>query len=696
MARTTPIDRYRNFGIMAHIDAGKTTTTERILFYTGVSHKIGEVHDGAATMDWMEQEQERGITITSAATTCFWSGMDKSMPQHRFNIIDTPGHVDFTIEVERSLRVLDGAVFVLCAVGGVQPQSETVWRQATKYSVPRLAFVNKMDRTGANFFKVVEQLKSRLGAYPVPMQMPIGAEEGFEGVVDLLKMKSIIWDMANNGTSFVYGDIPADLADECKTMREFMVEAAAEASEELMNTYLENGELTEEQIMEGIRTRTLTCEIIPMFAGTAFKNKGVQAMLDAVVHYLPSPDNRPPVRGIDEREQEAIRKVGDKEPFSALAFKIMTDPFVGTLTFFRVYSGTLNAGDQVYNPVKSKKERIGRILQMHANERSEIKEVLAGDIAAAVGLKDVTTGDTLCSMDDVITLERMIFPEPVISMAVEPKTKVDQEKMGVALGRLAQEDPSFRVRTDEESGQTIISGMGELHLEILVDRMKREFNVEANVGKPQVAYREAIRKAVKQEGKFVRQSGGRGQYGHIVIEMEPQERGAGYSFENAIVGGVVPKEYVTAADKGIQEAMKNGVLAGFPVVDIKVRAVDGSYHDVDSNEMAFKVAGSMAFKEGFNKANPALLEPIMKVEVVTPEDYMGDVMGDLSRRRGLLQGSDDTPSGKVINAMVPLGEMFGYATSMRSMSQGRATFTMEFDHYAEAPSNIAEEKIKKS
>jgi elongation factor G len=693
VARTTPIDRYRNFGIMAHIDAGKTTTTERILFYTGVSHKIGEVHDGAATMDWMEQEQERGITITSAATTCFWSGMDKSMPQHRFNIIDTPGHVDFTIEVERSLRVLDGAVFVLCAVGGVQPQSETVWRQASKYSVPRLAFVNKMDRTGANFFKVVEQLKSRLGAYPVPMQMPIGAEEGFEGVVDLLKMKSIIWDMANNGTSFVYGEIPEHLAAECKTMREFMVEAAAEASEELMNTYLENGELTEAQIQEGIRARTLTCEIIPMFAGTAFKNKGVQAMLDAVVHYLPSPDNRPPVRGIDEREQEAIRKVGDKEPFSALAFKIMTDPFVGTLTFFRVYSGTLNAGDQVYNPVKSKKERIGR---MHANERSEIKEVLAGDIAAAVGLKDVTTGDTLCSMDDVITLERMIFPEPVISMAVEPKTKVDQEKMGVALGRLAQEDPSFRVRTDEESGQTIISGMGELHLEILVDRMKREFNVEANVGKPQVAYREAIRKAVKQEGKFVRQSGGRGQYGHIVIEMEPQERGAGYSFENAIVGGVVPKEYVTAADKGIQEAMKNGVLAGFPVVDIKVRAIDGSYHDVDSNEMAFKVAGSMAFKEGFNKANPALLEPIMKVEVVTPEDYMGDVMGDLSRRRGLLQGSDDTPSGKVINAMVPLGEMFGYATSMRSMSQGRATFTMEFDHYAEAPSNIADAVMKKS
>ena len=696
MARTTPIERYRNFGIMAHIDAGKTTTTERILFYTGVNHKIGEVHDGAATMDWMEQEQERGITITSAATTCFWSGMDKSLPQHRFNIIDTPGHVDFTIEVERSLRVLDGAVFVLCAVGGVQPQSETVWRQATKYSVPRLAFVNKMDRTGANFFKVVEQLKSRLGAYPVPMQMPIGAEENFEGVVDLLKMKAIIWDMANNGTTFEYGEIPAHLADECKSMREFMVEAAAEASEELMNTYLENGELSEAQIVEGIRARTLTCEIIPMFAGTAFKNKGVQAMLDAVINYLPSPDNRPPVKGVDEREQEAIRKVGDKEPFSALAFKIMTDPFVGSLTFFRVYSGTLNAGDQVYNPVKSKKERIGRILQMHANERAEIKEVLSGDIAAAVGLKDVTTGDTLCSMDHVITLERMVFPEPVISMAVEPKTKADQEKMGIALGRLAQEDPSFRVRTDEESGQTIISGMGELHLEILVDRMKREFNVEANVGKPQVAYREAIRKAVKQEGKFVRQSGGRGQYGHIVIEMEPQERGAGYLFENAIVGGVVPKEYVTAADKGIQEAMKNGVLAGFPVVDIKIRAVDGSFHDVDSNEMAFKVAGSMAFKEAFNKANPALLEPIMKVEVVTPEDYMGDVMGDLSRRRGLLQGSDDTPSGKVINAMVPLGEMFGYATAMRSMSQGRATFTMEFDHYAEAPTNIAEAVMKKS
>ncbi|MBL0042188.1 MAG: elongation factor G [Xanthomonadales bacterium] len=696
MARITPIDRYRNFGIMAHIDAGKTTTTERILFYTGVNHKIGEVHDGAATMDWMEQEQERGITITSAATTCFWAGMDKSMQQHRFNIIDTPGHVDFTIEVERSLRVLDGAVFVLCAVGGVQPQSETVWRQANKYSVPRLAFVNKMDRTGANFSKVVDQLKSRLNAYPVPMQLPIGAEDSFEGVIDLLKMKAIIWDMSNQGTTFTYGEVPAGMLDDAKKAREFMMEAAAESSEVLMNKYLEEGDLSEEEIMGGIRARTLTCDIIPMFCGTAFKNKGVQAMLDAVIHFLPSPADRPPVRGLDENDKEATRTPGDKEPFSALAFKIMTDPFVGSLTFFRVYSGTLNAGDQVYNPVKSKKERIGRILQMHANQRDEIKEVLAGDIAAAVGLKDVTTGDTLCAQDHVITLERMIFPEPVISMAVEPKTKSDQEKMGIALGRLAQEDPSFRVRTDEESAQTIISGMGELHLEILVDRMKREFNVEANVGKPQVAYREAIRKAVRQEGKFVRQSGGRGQYGHIVIEMEPMERGGGYLFENAIVGGVVPKEYVTAADKGIQEAIKNGVLAGFPVVDVKIRAVDGSYHDVDSNEMAFKVAGSMAFKEAFHKANPALLEPIMKVEVVTPEDYMGDVMGDLSRRRGILQGSDDTPSGKVINAMVPLGEMFGYATSMRSMSQGRATFTMEFDHYAEAPNNIAESVIKKN
>jgi len=696
VARTTPIERYRNFGIMAHIDAGKTTTTERILFYTGVNHKIGEVHDGAATMDWMEQEQERGITITSAATTCFWQGMDKSFPQHRFNIIDTPGHVDFTIEVERSLRVLDGAVFVLCAVGGVQPQSETVWRQANKYNVPRLAFVNKMDRTGANFTKVVEQLKSRLGAYPVPMQVAIGAEENFEGVVDLLKMKAIVWDMSTNGNTFSYADVPANLADECAKARAFMVEAAAEASEELMNKYLEEGDLSEAEIIAGIRERTLRCEVIPAFCGTAFKNKGVQAMLDAVIRYLPAPSDRPPVKGIDENENEIVRKAGDSEPFSALAFKIMTDPFVGSLTFFRVYSGTLNAGDQLFNPVKGKKERIGRILQMHANQREEIKEVLAGDIAAAVGLKDVTTGDTLCSQDQVVTLERMVFPEPVISMAVEPKTKSDQEKMGVALGRLAQEDPSFRVRTDEESGQTIISGMGELHLEILVDRMKREFNVEANVGKPQVAYRETIRKAVKQEGKFVRQSGGRGQYGHIVIEMEPQERGKGYLFESAIVGGVVPKEYVTASDKGIQEAMTTGPMAGYPVVDIKIRAVDGSYHDVDSNEMAFKVAGSMAFKEAFAKANPVLLEPVMKVEVVTPEDYMGDVMGDLSRRRGLLQGSDDSPSGKIINAMVPLGEMFGYATTLRSMSQGRATYTMEFDHYAEAPTSIAEAITKKS
>jgi len=698
VARTTPIERYRNFGIMAHIDAGKTTTSERILFYTGKSHKIGEVHDGAATMDWMEQEQERGITIQSAATTAFWKGMDKSMPEHRFNIIDTPGHVDFTIEVERSLRVLDGAVFVLCAVGGVQPQSETVWRQANKYQVPRIAFVNKMDRTGANFFKVRDQLKTRLGAVPVPMQVPIGAEDGFEGVVDLLKMKAIHWDTASQGMKFEYRDIPADLKETAEEARNYMVEAAAEANEELMDKYLGGEELSEDEIVSALRQRTLSTEIVPMFCGSAFKNKGVQAMLDGVIKLLPSPVDVPDVKGVDvdDETKELSRKSDDKAPFSALAFKIMTDPFVGSLTFFRVYSGTLSAGDQVLNSVKGKKERIGRLLQMHSNNREEIKEVLAGDIAAAVGLKDVTTGDTLCTMDDPIVLERMSFPDPVISMAVEPKTKSDQEKMGIALGRLAQEDPSFRVRTDEESGQTIISGMGELHLEIIVDRMKREFNVEANVGKPQVAYREAIRKAVKQEGKFVRQSGGRGQYGHIVIEMEPQERGAGYSFENAIVGGVVPKEYVTAADKGIQEAMKNGVLAGFPVVDIKIRAVDGSFHDVDSNEMAFKVAGSMAFKEAFQKANPALLEPMMKVEVVTPEEYMGDVMGDLSRRRGILQGTDDTPSGKVINAMVPLGEMFGYATSMRSMSQGRATYSMEFDHYAEAPNNIAEAVIKKS
>ncbi|XQA77412.1 elongation factor G [Xanthomonas sacchari] len=696
MARTTPIERYRNFGIMAHIDAGKTTTSERILFYTGVSHKIGEVHDGAATMDWMEQEQERGITITSAATTAFWTGMDKSMPQHRFNIIDTPGHVDFTIEVERSLRVLDGAVFVLCAVGGVQPQSETVWRQANKYAVPRLAFVNKMDRTGANFDKVVEQLKARLGAYPVPMQVPIGAEDGFEGVVDLVKMKAIHWDTASQGTVFEYRDIPAHLVDKATEARAFMVEAAAEANEDLMDKYLNEGDLSEAEILGGLRERTLKVEVVPVYCGTAFKNKGVQAMLDGVIQLLPSPSDRPPVKGIDEDEKEDSRPATDSAPFSALAFKIMTDPFVGSLTFFRVYSGTLNSGDQVYNPVKSKKERVGRILQMHSNNREEIKEVRAGDIAAAVGLKDVTTGDTLCAQDHIITLERMVFPEPVISMAVEPKTKSDQEKMGIALSRLAQEDPSFRVNTDEESGQTIIRGMGELHLEIIVDRMKREFNVEANVGKPQVAYRETIRKAVKQEGKFVRQSGGKGQYGHVVLEIEPQERGQGYTFENAIVGGVVPKEYIPAVDKGIQEAVANGVMAGYPIVDVKVRLIDGSYHDVDSSEMAFKIAGSMGFKEGFNKANPVLLEPIMKVEIVTPEDYLGDVMGDVSRRRGILQGQDDSPSGKVINAMVPLGEMFGYATTLRSMSQGRATFSMEFDHYAEAPANIADSVIKKN
>ncbi|MDQ2972833.1 MAG: elongation factor G, partial [Pseudomonadota bacterium] len=622
--------------------------------------------------------------------------MDMSLPEHRFNIIDTPGHVDFTIEVERSLRVLDGAVFVLCAVGGVQPQSETVWRQANKYGVPRLAFVNKMDRTGADFDKVVRQLKSRLNAHPVPMQMPIGAEENFKGVVDLVKMKAIYWDVESQGTKFEYRDIPANLAEQANKAREHLVESAAETSEELMNKYLEGHDLSEDEIMAGIRAGTVANAIIPVFCGSAFKNKGVQAMLDAVIRYLPSPVDRPPVKGMDENDHEAVRKVGDAEPFSALAFKIMTDPFVGSLTFFRVYSGTLNSGDTIYNPVKSRKERVGRILQMHSNERSEIKVVHAGDIAAAVGLKDVTTGDTLCATDHVITLERMVFPEPVIAMAVEPKTKSDQEKMGVALSRLAQEDPSFRVNTDEESGQTIIRGMGELHLEIIVDRMKREFNVEANVGKPQVAYRETIRKAVRQEGKFVRQSGGKGQYGHVVLDIEPQERGKGYTFENGIVGGVIPKEYIPAVDKGIQEAVANGIMAGFPIVDVKVRLIDGSYHEVDSSEMAFKIAGSMGFKEGFHKANPVLLEPIMKVEVVTPEDYMGDVMGDLSRRRGVLQGSDDGPSGKTINAQVPLGEMFGYATSLRSMSQGRATFTMEFDHYAEAPNSIAETVIKKS
>jgi elongation factor G len=705
MARTTPIERYRNFGIMAHIDAGKTTTTERILFYTGVSHKIGEVHDGAATMDWMEQEQERGITITSAATTAFWKGMDGSLDQHRFNIIDTPGHVDFTIEVERSLRVLDGAVFVLCAVGGVQPQSETVWRQANKYKVPRLAFVNKMDRTGANFDKVVAQLKARLGAHPVPMQVPIGAEDGFEGVVDLLKMKAIIWDMESQGMKFEYRDIPADLADQAAEARSFMVESAAEATEDLMTKYLEGGELSENEIVNGLRMRTLANEIIPVYCGTAFKNKGVQAMLDAVVQLLPSPADRPPVAGIDEDDQEATRKADDAAPFSALAFKIMTDPFVGSLTFFRVYSGTLNSGDAVYNPVKSKKERIGRILQMHANERQELKEVRAGDIAAAVGLKDVTTGDTLCAQDHIITLERMTFPEPVISMAVEPKTKSDQEKMGIALGRLAAEDPSFRVRTDEESGQTIISGMGELHLDILVDRMRREFNVEANVGKPQVAYRETIRLSdVKSDYKHAKQSGGKGQYGHVVIELSPMTEADradpnvknDFLFINDITGGVIPKEFIPSVEKGLRETITSGPLAGFPVVGVKVKLVFGSYHDVDSSEMAFKLAASMAFKQGFAKASPVLLEPIMKIEVVTPEEYVGDVMGDMSRRRGLLQGQDDTPSGKTINAMVPLGEMFGYATTIRSLTQGRATFTMEFDHYAEAPNNVAEQVIKKA
>jgi elongation factor G len=704
MARTTPIDRYRNFGIMAHIDAGKTTTTERILFYTGVSHKIGEVHDGAATMDWMEQEQERGITITSAATTAFWKGMDGSMEQHRFNIIDTPGHVDFTIEVERSLRVLDGAVFVLCAVGGVQPQSETVWRQANKYKVPRLAFVNKMDRTGANFDNVVEQLKARLGAHPVPMQLPIGAEDNFEGVVDLLKMKAIVWDMESQGMKFEYQEIPADLLDAAAAARSFMVESAAEATEALMNKYLEGGDLTENEIIAGLRQRTLSNEIIPVFCGTAFKNKGVQAMLDAVVNLLPSPSDRPPVAGMDEDDNEATRPASDAAPFSALAFKIMTDPFVGSLTFFRVYSGTLNSGDAVYNPVKSRKERIGRLLQMHANERQELKEVCAGDIAAAVGLKDVTTGDTLCAHDHIITLERMTFPEPVISMAVEPKTKVDQEKMGIALGRLAAEDPSFRVRTDEESGQTIISGMGELHLDILVDRMRREFNVEANVGKPQVAYRETIRSAdVKSDYKHAKQSGGKGQYGHVVIELSPmtdEDRKSpnvkdDFLFINDITGGVIPKEFIPSIEKGLRETITSGPLAGFPVVGVKVKLVFGSYHDVDSSEMAFKLASSMAFKQGFSKANPVLLEPIMKVEVVTPEDYVGDVMGDMSRRRGLLQGQDDTPSGKTIDAMVPLGEMFGYATTIRSLTQGRATFTMEFDHYAEAPNNVAEQVMKK-
>jgi elongation factor G len=697
VARKTPIERYRNIGIMAHIDAGKTTTTERVLFYTGVSHKIGEVHDGAATMDWMEQEQERGITITSAATTCFWSGMGQQFKEHRINIIDTPGHVDFTIEVERSLRVLDSSVAVFCAVGGVEPQSETVWRQANKYRVPRLAFINKMDRSGADFLRVVEQIRSRLGAHPVPLQLPVGSEDHFEGVVDLLKMKFVWWDEANMGTQFEYKDIPAELQASCAEWRDKLVEAAAEASEELMDKYLEGEELAEEEIRRGLRTRTLANEIVPTLCGSAFKNKGVQAVLDAVIDYLPSPLDVPPIRGLLEDEvTEAERPASDDAPFAALAFKIATDPFVGTLSFFRAYSGVLRSGDTVYNPVKGKKERIGRILQMHANSREEIKEVRAGDIAAAVGLKDVTTGETLCDLNNIITLERMEFPEPVIAVAVEPKTKADQEKMGVALNKLAHEDPSFRVHTDEESGQTIISGMGELHLEIIVDRLRREFKVEAAVGAPQVAYRETIRKTIEQEGKFVRQSGGRGQYGHVWLRIEPQEPGVGYEFVNEIVGGVVPKEYIPAVNKGVEEQMKNGVIAGFPVVDVKVTLFDGSYHEVDSNEMAFKVAGSMGFKEGAGKARPVLLEPIMKVEVVTPEEYMGDVMGDLNRRRGLVQGMDDGPAGKIIRAEVPLAEMFGYATDLRSATQGRATYSMEFAKYNEAPATIAETVIKKA
>ena len=692
MARKTPIERYRNIGISAHIDAGKTTTTERILFYTGVNHKIGEVHDGAATMDWMEQEQERGITITSAATTCFWKGMDGSFEDHRINIIDTPGHVDFTIEVERSMRVLDGACMVYCAVGGVQPQSETVWRQANKYKVPRLAFVNKMDRTGANFFKVVEQMKLRLKANPVPIVIPIGAEENFTGVVDLRKMKAIIWDEASQGMKFTFEEIPANLVELAKEWREKMVESAAEASEELMNKYLEEGDLTEEEITQGLRIRTINSEIQPMLCGTAFKNKGVQRMLDAVLELMPSPLDVKAIKGFDEDEKEITRKADDDEKFSALAFKLMTDPFVGQLTFVRVYSGVLKKGDTVYNAVRGKKERIGRIVQMHANNREEVDEIRAGDIAACVGLKDVTTGETLCDPNAVITLERMVFPDSVIRQAVEPKTKADQEKMGMALSRLAAEDPSFRVQTDEESGQTIIGGQGELHLEIIVDRMKREFGVEANVGKPQVAYRETIRKTVEEaEGKFVRQSGGKGQYGHVVLKVEPQEPGKGFEFVDAIKGGVVPREYIPAVEKGVIEALSQGVLAGYPVVDVKVTLHFGSYHDVDSNEMAFKMAAIFGFKDGCRKASPVILEPMMAVEVETPEDYAGNVMGDLSSRRGMVQGMDDMAGGgKAIKAEVPLSEMFGYSTTLRSMSQGRATYTMEFKHYAEAPRNVAE------
>ncbi|MBT5951221.1 MAG: elongation factor G [Betaproteobacteria bacterium] len=691
MARTTPLERYRNIGISAHIDAGKTTTTERILFYTGVSHKVGEVHDGAAVMDWMAQERERGITITSAATTCFWKGMDGTLPEHRINIIDTPGHVDFTIEVERSMRVLDGACMVYCAVGGVQPQSETVWRQANKYRVPRMAFVNKMDRQGANFFKVFDQMRARLKANPVALQVPIGAEEGFEGVVDLVKMKAIYWDDATGGTKFEMRDIPAELQAECDDWREKLVEAAAESSEELMNKYLEEGELSEQEIQEGIRLRTIAVEIVPMMCGTAFKNKGVQAMLDGVIDYLPSPLDVPAITGETEAGEPTDRKADDAEPFSALAFKIMTDPYVGQLIFFRVYSGSLKAGDSVYNSVKGKKERIGRILQMHANNREELKEVRTGDIAAAVGLKDATTGDPLCVQDKPVILERMEFPEPVISQAVEPKTKADQEKMGIALSRLAQEDPSFRVKTDEESGQTIISGMGELHLEILVDRMSREFSVDANIGKPQVAYREAIKKSIEIEGKFVKQSGGKGQYGHVWLKMEPAEQGKGFEFLDATKGGSVPKDYIPAVQKGLNEAMTSGVVAGYPVVDVKVTLFDGSYHEVDSSENAFKMAAIMAFKDGMRKATAVLLEPMMAVDVETPEEKMGDVMGDLSGRRGTIQGMEDmVGGGKAIRAEVPLSEMFGYSTTLRSLTQGRATYSMEFKHYSDAPKNVAE------
>jgi len=696
VARKTPINRYRNIGISAHIDAGKTTTTERILLYTGVTHKIGEVHDGAATMDWMEQEQERGITITSAATTCFWSGMGKQFDEHRINIIDTPGHVDFTIEVERSMRVLDGACMVYCAVGGVQPQSETVWRQANKYKVPRMAFVNKMDRAGADFFKAYDQMRSRLKANPIPIQFPIGAAETFTGVVDLVKMKEIIWDEADNGITFQYKDIRDDLKEECQKWRENMLESAAEANEDLMNKYLETGDLSEEDIKQGLRARTIANEIVPMLCGSAFKNKGVQAMLDAVIELMPSPIDVPPMPCIDEvTDKPTTREASDSSHFSALAFKIMTDPFVGQLIFFRVYSGVVRAGDTIYNPIKGKKERLGRILQMHANNREEIKEVYAGDIAAAVGLKDVTTGDTLCTEKNAVILERMIFPEPVIHVAVEPKTKADQEKMGIALGRLAQEDPSFRVKTDVETNQTIISGMGELHLEILVDRMKREFAVEANIGSPQVAYREAIKKSVEQEGKFVKQSGGKGQYGHVNLRIEPNEQGKGYEFVDAIKGGSVPREFIPAVDKGLKETIKAGVLAGYPIEDVKVTLYDGSYHDVDSNENAFKMAASFAFKDGCRKADPVLLEPMMSVEIETPEEYMGDIMGDLSSRRGIVQGMEDNATGKVIRSEVPLAEMFGYSTTVRSLSQGRATYSMEFKHYAEAPRNIAEAVINK-